>query len=165
MKTVKRKFKCTGCGIDRPCFIESNQEPQSGDYMQVEDLKCVLDETNQTSYNWEEINHVVESNDKVLTDEIIEKECNLQFQLSARNANHTVRFGFIKGMKRARDILTRKSGRECKYCKGKGLIAEFHNEASECNHCNGGAVEQEEPKVCSGECIANDLAACICNNK
>lgn len=50
----KRKFKCTGCGESRPCFLETNQE--SNNIMDViEDLKCVLDETNQTSYNWQEI--------------------------------------------------------------------------------------------------------------
>ena len=56
MYTRKRKFKCTGCGDDRPCFIESNQEPNRVfDHSTVDDLKCILDETNQTSYNWEEI--------------------------------------------------------------------------------------------------------------
>lgn len=50
-----KRFKCTGCGEDRPCFVETNQEEvfPFGD-MIVDDLKCILDETNQTSYNWEE---------------------------------------------------------------------------------------------------------------
>lgn len=53
---VKRKFKCTGCGDDRPCFLETNQEKgEIAFYDGAEDLKCVLDETNQTSYNWKEI--------------------------------------------------------------------------------------------------------------
>ena len=26
MKAKKRKFKCTGCGEDRPCFLETNQD-------------------------------------------------------------------------------------------------------------------------------------------
>jgi hypothetical protein len=56
MKTVKRRFKCTGCGDDRPCFLEANQEDNGNlDYLIEEDLKCVLDSTNQTSYNWEEV--------------------------------------------------------------------------------------------------------------
>ncbi|MFZ7121768.1 MAG: hypothetical protein ACOWWH_12580 [Eubacteriaceae bacterium] len=54
-----RKFKCTGCGKDRPCILETNQESFDNglDYFDLftEDLKCVLDSTNQTSYNWEEI--------------------------------------------------------------------------------------------------------------
>ena len=57
MTTKKRKFKCTGCGEDRPCFLETNQEPNPLDEMYdlfTEDLKCVLDSTNQTSYNWKE---------------------------------------------------------------------------------------------------------------
>ena len=55
METKKRKFKCTGCGEDRPCYLESNQMPTQFDYMQIDELKCVLDETNQTSYNWIEV--------------------------------------------------------------------------------------------------------------
>lgn len=60
MKTGKitRKFKCTGCGDDRPCFLETNQEQHLSSEMNdlfTEDLKCVLDSTNQTSYNWKEI--------------------------------------------------------------------------------------------------------------
>ena len=53
--TKKRKYKCEGCGADRPCFVETNQEPSNFDYLEIENLKCILDETNQTSYNWEEI--------------------------------------------------------------------------------------------------------------
>ena len=58
METLKRKFKCTGCGVDRPCFLETNQETNPLDAVDdlfTEDLKCVLDSTNQTSYNWEEV--------------------------------------------------------------------------------------------------------------
>ena len=58
MTTKKRKFKCTGCGEDRPCFLETNQEPNPLDAIEdlfTEDLKCVLDSTNQTSYNWKEV--------------------------------------------------------------------------------------------------------------
>lgn len=52
----KRKFKCTGCGEDRPCFLETNQEESViALYDATEYLKCVLDPTNQTSYDWEEI--------------------------------------------------------------------------------------------------------------
>lgn len=54
-KVVKRKFKCNGCGEGRPCFIESNQYPTISDCDIVENLKCILDETNQTSYNWVEV--------------------------------------------------------------------------------------------------------------
>jgi hypothetical protein len=56
---VKRKFKCTGCGDDRPCLLETNDEPNpisNMGYLFIEDLKCVFDSTNQTSYNWKEIN-------------------------------------------------------------------------------------------------------------
>ena len=55
MAIEKRKFKCTGCGEDRPCILEANQEPSICSDMVVDDLKCVLDATNQTSYNWVEI--------------------------------------------------------------------------------------------------------------
>lgn len=55
MATKKRKFKCTGCGEGRPCCLEVNQEPSQFDYMVMEDLKCVLDSTNQTSCNWKEV--------------------------------------------------------------------------------------------------------------
>lgn len=56
MTIVKRKFKCTGCGEDRPCLVETNQEKDEiSFYDQAEDLKCILDPTNQTSYNWKEI--------------------------------------------------------------------------------------------------------------
>ena len=54
MKPEKRKFKCEGCGKSRPCFVETNQEP-SGITVIEEDLKCILDETNQTSYEWVEV--------------------------------------------------------------------------------------------------------------
>lgn len=54
-ETKTRKYRCNGCGEDRPCYLTTNQEPHTLDYMQIYDLKCVLDETNQTSYNWEEI--------------------------------------------------------------------------------------------------------------
>lgn len=49
-----RTFKCNGCGKDRPCVLEINQEPNCLDHMVIDDLKCVLDETNQTSYKWVE---------------------------------------------------------------------------------------------------------------
>ena len=52
---VKRKFKCTGCGEDRPCLLEANDE-QNIMIDVIDDLRCVLDSTNQTSYNWKEIN-------------------------------------------------------------------------------------------------------------
>ena len=56
MTTVKIKLKCTGCGEDRPCYLETNQEKDViAFYDIIEDLKCVLDSTNQTSYNWVEI--------------------------------------------------------------------------------------------------------------
>lgn len=56
MTLVKRKFKCEGCGKDRPCFVETNQEKSVIEwYDHTEDLKCILDNTNQTSYNWKEI--------------------------------------------------------------------------------------------------------------
>lgn len=56
MSDIKtRKYRCNGCGEDRPCYLITNQEPHTLDYMQIYDLKCVLDETNQTSYNWNEV--------------------------------------------------------------------------------------------------------------
>lgn len=54
MNTEKRKYKCEGCGKDRPCYVETNQEP-SDISIPIEDLKCILDATNQTSYHWEEV--------------------------------------------------------------------------------------------------------------
>ncbi len=54
MKTEKRKYKCEGCGEYRPCYVETNQEP-SDITVTIEDLKCILDETNQTSYFWTEV--------------------------------------------------------------------------------------------------------------
>jgi len=52
-KPVKRTFKCTGCGDDRPCTLEITQELRNGILDDpTEDLACVLDSTNQTSYNW-----------------------------------------------------------------------------------------------------------------
>ena len=58
MSIKTRKFKCTGCGEDRSCTLETKQEPHSYSKMDdlfTEDLKCVLDSTNQTSYNWKEV--------------------------------------------------------------------------------------------------------------
>lgn len=54
METERRKFKCEGCGKSRPCYVETNQEPSDITIIE-EDLKCILDATNQTSYKWEEI--------------------------------------------------------------------------------------------------------------
>jgi len=48
----KQKYVCYGCGKDRPCFVETNQEQRSLN-VEIEDLKCILDETNQTSYKWD----------------------------------------------------------------------------------------------------------------
>lgn len=55
MKTKKRKYICNGCGIERPCKVETNQEITGLSWVEIEELKCILDETNQTSYNWKEI--------------------------------------------------------------------------------------------------------------
>ncbi len=52
----KRKYRCNGCGESRPCYVETNQEP-SAITETIEDLKCILDETNQTSYFWTEVNY------------------------------------------------------------------------------------------------------------
>jgi hypothetical protein len=54
MEAEKRKYRCDGCGVSRPCFVETNQEP-SNIAIPIEDLRCVLDETNQTGYHWVEI--------------------------------------------------------------------------------------------------------------
>ena len=59
MGTVKRKFICTGCGNERPCVLETNQEKSVIAFFDhTEELKCVLDPTNETSYNWREIQNV-----------------------------------------------------------------------------------------------------------
>ena len=59
MSVKTRVFKCTGCGDGRPCILEINQEPYNhglaDDDLLTEDLKCVLDSTNQTSCDWEEV--------------------------------------------------------------------------------------------------------------
>ena len=52
MTTEKLKYKCTGCGLERPCYVEINQEPNKL-FEVIDDLVCILDTTNQTSYNWE----------------------------------------------------------------------------------------------------------------
>ena len=55
MSEIKtRKYVCMGCGKDRPCFVETNQEDSEFRYFEIEELKCILDSTNQTSYNWEQ---------------------------------------------------------------------------------------------------------------
>ena len=46
---------CNGCGDSRPCYLEVNQHETPSMYLEIEDLKCVLDSTNQTSYNWTQI--------------------------------------------------------------------------------------------------------------
>jgi hypothetical protein len=50
-EVIKRKFKCEGCGIDRPCIVTTNQEESI--HPIIEDLNCILDKTNQTGYSWE----------------------------------------------------------------------------------------------------------------
>lgn len=53
---INRKFKCIGCGETRPCYLETNQsKDEIAFYDAAEDLKCVLDKTNQTAYNWIEV--------------------------------------------------------------------------------------------------------------
>lgn len=54
METEKRVYKCEGCGVSRPCYVETNQET-SCISMPIEHLKCILDETNQTGYSWVEV--------------------------------------------------------------------------------------------------------------
>ena len=54
MGTENRRYKCEGCGESRPCFVETNQEPSTIS-LPIEDLRCVLDETNQAGYEWAEI--------------------------------------------------------------------------------------------------------------
>ncbi|MEE9459854.1 MAG: hypothetical protein V3V84_08840 [Candidatus Bathyarchaeia archaeon] len=57
METVKVNLKCSGCGIDRPCYLQTNREKSETDFCHddVEELRCVLDSTSQTSSNWVEI--------------------------------------------------------------------------------------------------------------
>lgn len=50
----KQKFKCEGCGKGRPCFVEIHQE-SAPNIITNEDLVCILDATNKTSCQWEEI--------------------------------------------------------------------------------------------------------------
>jgi hypothetical protein len=54
MDTERRVYKCVGCGDDRPCFVEINQENVIVS-LPTEDLRCILDETNQTSFRWERL--------------------------------------------------------------------------------------------------------------
>ena len=55
-ETIKRKYKCTGCGVDRPCVIETNQCKTGAFFLdEIDNLKCILDPTNQTSFNWCEL--------------------------------------------------------------------------------------------------------------
>ena len=66
---IKRTFKCTGCGESRPCFLTTNQSKSEIAFNDpAEYLKCVLDETNNTSTNWQEVqaNEVNKSTDPVL---------------------------------------------------------------------------------------------------
>lgn len=55
MTVIKRNFLCTGCGVGRECKLEVNQEPSSDPAGDLDALECVLDSTNQTSYNWIEV--------------------------------------------------------------------------------------------------------------
>ena len=55
-KLVTRKYVCTGCGVDRQCVVKTTKEKAQIDfYDEIENLKCILDETNQTSYNWKQV--------------------------------------------------------------------------------------------------------------
>lgn len=61
---INRKFKCTGCGEARPCYLETTQEKDEIAFFDAtEHLTCVLDKTNQTSYNWQEIEANVDNKD------------------------------------------------------------------------------------------------------
>ena len=51
----KRRYKCEGCGVSRPCFVEISQEIYHGLYESVDCLRCILDETNQTNFGWVEV--------------------------------------------------------------------------------------------------------------
>jgi len=50
---MSRVFECNGCGDERPCRLEiyEGDVPFPFDH---NELKCVLDPTNQTSFNWTE---------------------------------------------------------------------------------------------------------------
>ena len=53
---IRRKFMCTGCGENRPCYLETNQgKDEIAFYDSAEYLKCALDKTNQTVCNWKEV--------------------------------------------------------------------------------------------------------------
>lgn len=53
MATEKRIFKCIGCGESRSCLIKTEQE-MSPYFEEKEQLKCILDDTNQ-SFEWIEV--------------------------------------------------------------------------------------------------------------
>ena len=64
---IKRKFKCTGCGKQRPCILEVNLGIQEIAFFDpTEELKCILDKSNKTSFNWKEqtINKLTNKNTK-----------------------------------------------------------------------------------------------------
>lgn len=48
-----KRYICYGCGKSRPCIVSTNQEKWVED--EIDNLKCILDSTNQTSYNWKEL--------------------------------------------------------------------------------------------------------------
>lgn len=77
---IERTFKCTGCGEARPCFLTTNQaKGEIAFYDHAEYLKCVLDETNQTAHNWQEVqaNGVDKSTEQALHKHIVSKRSEL----------------------------------------------------------------------------------------
>ena len=61
MNNEKRTYKCEGCGKSIPCYVEINQEPSVISFP-IEDLRCVLDETNHTGFMWVEVGHHITTN-------------------------------------------------------------------------------------------------------
>lgn len=62
MSDIKtRKFKCNGCGEKRPCHLEVTEQDYY-DHDMLDNLKCVVDETNQTGFNWVELKANVDPN-------------------------------------------------------------------------------------------------------
>ena len=74
MDIKKLHFVCCGCGKARPCYVEINHE-QRGFDDPIEDLKCILDETNQTGYKWEYYTPKLESHQQADSREKELKKC------------------------------------------------------------------------------------------
>ena len=91
----KMMYKCEGCGVDRPCVVETNQEPCPVSYP-IEDLKCILDETNQTGFLWKRVSPA-----ETLAE--VEKELNGLLMEVAQKFPHESRYETAKRYIRERE--------------------------------------------------------------